>query len=134
MMGQTHPKKLVLIAMRVHLFPSRTQKLSSSAPTILAGRLAGKIGNANINSTRNGGVFFCHFVGRMSIYDRFFGTQRSFTDQKKSFRMQPIRLEGNVYRLQRMKEKHGIVNNFLRPLDIWGKWGIVMINELALNM
>ena len=33
--------------MRVHLFPSRTQKLSSSAPTILAGQLAGKIGNAN---------------------------------------------------------------------------------------
>ena len=33
--------------MRVHLFPSRTQKLSSSAPTILAGRLAGKIGDAN---------------------------------------------------------------------------------------
>ena len=36
--------------MRVHLFPSRTQKLSSSVPTILAGRLAGKIGYANIIS------------------------------------------------------------------------------------
>ena len=34
--------------MRVHLFPSRTQKLSSSVPTILAGRLAGKIGYANM--------------------------------------------------------------------------------------
>ena len=34
--------------MRVHLFPSRTQKLSSFAPTILGGRLPGKIGNANI--------------------------------------------------------------------------------------
>ena len=33
--------------MRVHLFPSRTQKLSSFAPTILGGRLPGKIGNAN---------------------------------------------------------------------------------------
>jgi len=33
--------------MRVHLFPSRTQKLSSCAPTILGGRLPGKIGNAN---------------------------------------------------------------------------------------
>ena len=33
----SHRHKLVLIAMRVHLFPSRTQKLSSSAPTILAG-------------------------------------------------------------------------------------------------
>ena len=33
----SHRHKLVLFAMRVHLFPSRTQKLSSSAPTILAG-------------------------------------------------------------------------------------------------
>ena len=63
--GEEPSKKLVLIAMRVHLFPSRTQKLSSSAPTILAGRLAGKIGNANIQ-TPNGvirSVFFiwkCH--------------------------------------------------------------------------
>ena len=40
--------QLVLIAVRVHLFPSRTQKLSSLAPTILCGRLHGKIGNANI--------------------------------------------------------------------------------------
>ena len=39
--------ELVLIAVRVHLFPSRTQKLSSLAPTIVAGRLAVKIGNAN---------------------------------------------------------------------------------------
>ena len=37
--------------MRVHLFPSRTQKLSSFAPTILGGRLPGKIGNANIKPT-----------------------------------------------------------------------------------
>ena len=40
--------KLVLIAVRVHLFPSRTQKLSSLAPTIVTGRLVVKIGNANI--------------------------------------------------------------------------------------
>ena len=33
--------------MRVHLFPSRTQKLSSCTLTILGGRLPGKIGNAN---------------------------------------------------------------------------------------
>ena len=39
--------ELVLIAMWVHLFPSRTQKLSTCAPTILGGRLPGKIGNAN---------------------------------------------------------------------------------------
>ena len=39
--------KLVLIAVRVHPFPSRTRKLSSLAPKILAWRRAGKIGNAN---------------------------------------------------------------------------------------
>ena len=47
--GASHPHELVLIVVRVHLFPSRTQKLSSSAPTILGGRLPGKIGNANTN-------------------------------------------------------------------------------------
>ena len=49
--------KLVLIAMRVHLFPSRTQKLSSFAPTIVAGRLAVKIGNANISLPEKEGFF-----------------------------------------------------------------------------
>ena len=43
--------------MRVHLFPSRTQKLSSFAPTIVAGWLAVKIGNANTNLHRNVEVF-----------------------------------------------------------------------------
>ena len=52
---------MVLIAMRVHLFPSRTQKLSSSAPTIVAGRLAVKIGNANTKQDRklSLAVFLC---------------------------------------------------------------------------
>ena len=49
--------QLVLIAVRVHLFPSRTQKLSSLAPTILAGRLAGTIGNANISPLERVGFF-----------------------------------------------------------------------------
>ena len=60
-----------MIAMRVHLFPSRTQKLSSFAPTILGGRLPGKIGNANITaSIERSGLFLpktCHrhvFYGR----------------------------------------------------------------------
>ncbi len=45
--------------MWVHLFPSRTQKLSTFAPTILGGRLPGKIGNANIKRVRrNPGSFF----------------------------------------------------------------------------
>ena len=56
--------------MRVHLFPSRTQKLSSSAPTILAGRLAGKIGNANIikSLADRRGFFVCFF----SIFRKLF--------------------------------------------------------------
>ena len=36
--------KLVSLAQRVHLFPFRTQKLSFAVPTILCGRLHGKIG------------------------------------------------------------------------------------------
>jgi len=56
-MGNTHPKKFVLIAMWVHLFPSRTQKLSTFAPTIVAGRLAVKIGNANTKPPQKCGGF-----------------------------------------------------------------------------
>ena len=41
--------KLVLIGLRVHLFPSRTQKLSSGSSTIVCGRLHVKIDNANIH-------------------------------------------------------------------------------------
>ena len=48
-----------MIAVRVHLFPSRTQKLSSFAPTILGGRLPGKIGNANIRDGSKEPSFFC---------------------------------------------------------------------------
>ena len=47
--------------MRVHLFPSRTQKLSSCTPTILGGRLPGKIGNANTKPHYcRSEVFLCH--------------------------------------------------------------------------
>ena len=38
------PWQLVLVTMRVHLFPSRTQKLSSFVPKILGWRRPGKIG------------------------------------------------------------------------------------------
>ena len=41
--------ELVLIVMWVHLFPSRTQKLSTCTPTIVAWWRAVKIGNANTN-------------------------------------------------------------------------------------
>ena len=40
-------EQLVLIVLRVHLFPSRTQKLSSGSSTIVCGRLHVKIDNAN---------------------------------------------------------------------------------------
>ena len=49
--------EFVLIAMRVHLFPSRTQKLSSSALTILGGRLPGKISNANTKAATKVAAF-----------------------------------------------------------------------------
>ena len=41
--------KLVLIAVRVHPFPSRTRQLSSPAPKIHGWRRPGKIGSANTN-------------------------------------------------------------------------------------
>jgi len=47
--AKAHPYEFVLIVMWVHLFPSRTQKLSTCTPTIVAGGLAVKIGNANTN-------------------------------------------------------------------------------------
>ena len=53
--------KLVLIAVRVHPFPSRTRKLSSLAPKILVWRRTGKIGNANIGN-RTVGRLSCFFV------------------------------------------------------------------------
>ena len=34
----------VIITLRIHLFPFRTQKLSSAVPKILGGKLLGKIG------------------------------------------------------------------------------------------
>ena len=47
-----HPQKvynfLVTITLRKHLYPSRTQKLSSIVPKILAGYPAGKIGSCQI--------------------------------------------------------------------------------------
>ena len=42
---KTSIKDPVIMAGRIHLYPSRTQKLSSLAPKILGGRLPGKIGS-----------------------------------------------------------------------------------------
>ena len=59
---KTHPYEFVLIVMWVHLFPSRTQKLSTCTPTIVAGWLAVKIGNANTkSSTRKCGALLIFF-------------------------------------------------------------------------
>ena len=41
---QKYVEWLVFITLRFHLFPFRTQKLSSAVPTILGGRPPGKIG------------------------------------------------------------------------------------------
>ena len=56
--GEKPSIEFVLIVVRVHLFPSRTQKLSSLTPTILGGRLPGKIGNANTKRTTPSEPFF----------------------------------------------------------------------------
>ena len=55
---------MVLIAVRVHPFPSRTRKLSSLAPKILAWRRAGKIGNANTKETA---ILVVSFVIQVTI-------------------------------------------------------------------
>ena len=65
---------LVLIGVRVHLFPSRTQKLSLLSPTIVAGRLAAKIGNANtITGLPKGGPVFytCKRWRRLGVDGRW---------------------------------------------------------------
>ena len=63
--------KLVLIAVRVHPFPSRTRKLSSLAPKILVWRRTGKIGNANTKKT----AFGLSFFHGMENPGRLFGNQ-----------------------------------------------------------
>ena len=65
--GKEPSIKLVLIAMRVHLIPSRTQKLSSFAPTILGGRLPGKIGNANTENHIHKDVVFSCFIEKIDV-------------------------------------------------------------------
>ena len=50
---------MVLIAVRVHPFPSRTRKLSSLAPKILVWRRTGKIGNADTENGLHMKSVFC---------------------------------------------------------------------------
>src|ERR1700687_5865859 len=56
----------VITAKRVHPFPSRTRKLSSSAPTILCGQLHGKIGHRRL--TRSSQVAFVFVWKRKNAY------------------------------------------------------------------
>ena len=44
-----HP---VMMALRIHLFPYRTQKLSSIAPMVLGGRLPGRVGRCRIENSQ----------------------------------------------------------------------------------
>ena len=60
--------KSVLIAVRVHPFPSRTRQLSSLAPKILGWRRPGKIGSADTKkrTVERLSAFFLYKKGRGS--------------------------------------------------------------------
>ena len=45
---------MVIIAKRIHLFPFRTQKLSSLAPMVLGGKLPGRGGRSRV-------IFFIYY-------------------------------------------------------------------------
>ena len=66
--------------MWVHLFPSRTQKLSTCTPTILGGRLPGKIGNANTRSLdRNVGAFSAYKWRESLVLNTYIGKYYYFS-------------------------------------------------------
>ena len=96
---------LVLIGVRVRLFPSRTQKLSLLSPTIVAGRLAAKIGNANtITGLPKGGPVFytCKRWLRLGVDGRWaFGGSCSAGDASKSAAPQAERLRARTGRDRR---------------------------------
>ena len=48
----------MILAKRIHLFPSRTQQLSSLAPMILGGKLPGKVGRCQFSNEDPFWVFF----------------------------------------------------------------------------
>ncbi len=45
-------KNVVIIAEKIHLFPFRTQKLSSLALMVLGGKLPGRVGHSHVNVPR----------------------------------------------------------------------------------
>ena len=52
----------VMIARRIHLFPYRTQKLSSLALMILGGRLPGKVGRCRFGKKRSSRKWASFFI------------------------------------------------------------------------
>ena len=44
----TQASEMVVIAVRQHLFPFRTQSLSSQAPMVLRGQLRGRVGRRHL--------------------------------------------------------------------------------------
>ena len=52
----------VSIARMLHLFPSRTQKLSSSAPMVLGGQLPGRVGPCRLKKYTLTGVYFFYCI------------------------------------------------------------------------
>ena len=58
----------VTIARRSHLFPSRTQKLSSLAPMILGGKLPGKVGRCRFLFCK----IFLQYRGKIAVMLSFF--------------------------------------------------------------
>ena len=69
----------MLLAQRVHLFPFRTQKLSSAEPKILAWRRAGKIGHCRHNMQGNMGAQ----TGTPSVFPLYI-TSSSFSSLAQS--------------------------------------------------
>ena len=63
--------KLVFLTVRVHLFPFRTQKLSSPVPKILVWRRTGKIGQCQHSAARNrGAVFLLFYSFYVIVYEK----------------------------------------------------------------
>ena len=80
-MVNSHPYELVLIAARVHLFPSRTQKLSSLALTILGGRLPGKISNANTEESSESLALFLYLFQSGGLIQRHDDTWHTWENE-----------------------------------------------------
>ena len=68
---------MVIIAVRTHLYPYRTQKLSSQTPTILHGRLCEKIGSCHLQ-VKDYPFRIVLFIFYANIYNKKEPISRSF--------------------------------------------------------